>query len=325
MQCTEDGLGLSAAAPEVEWLESHAIQSTTEPRRNRSATTKKLSRASFPRSGTADTAVLPTTADTPAVPPLRRLPQLHEHDEHHHVAEHDAPLPRQPEVLEHLRVEHGDVYDGEGDDETEDDRPEEELVLVHGLEHRRRAGPAIVHGEHALVGVLDLEREDEQKESERGERRAARAVHEVAARRTLVAAGREVLEPARGRGVGDDHEGLEGQDALEDAVDELVDDEVAREDAGFRVAGRALQDVGLGLFEAEAERKRGRGDEVGPEDFQGGEREDGGSVGVLERETAEQEHDLGQVGGQEMEEELRLISKGSVMPHGMFSPFRYCH
>lgn len=63
----------------------------------------------------------------------------------------------------------------------------------------------------------------------------------------------------------------------------------------------------MGIFKTEAEGEEGRGDEIGPEDFEGREGEDGDTIIVLEGETDEEEDDLGDVGDQEVEQELGLL------------------
>jgi hypothetical protein len=63
----------------------------------------------------------------------------------------------------------------------------------------------------------------------------------------------------------------------------------------------------LAFFEAEPDGEEGGGDEVDPQNFDRGEREDGVRVEVFEREADEEEDDLGDVGDEEMQEELRLF------------------
>lgn len=62
--------------------------------------------------------------------------------------------------------------------------------------------------------------------------------------------------------------------------------------------------VFLGFFETETDGEEGGRDEVGPENLDGGEREDGVVVIVFEGEADEEEDDLGDVGDEEMHEEL---------------------
>ncbi|CAG8957894.1 hypothetical protein HYFRA_00000234 [Hymenoscyphus fraxineus] len=102
------------------------------------------------------------------------------------------------------------------------------------------------------------------------------------------------------RGVDDGDEGEETEDPCAGAVEHLVDDEFAGEDAGFEGARGTRHDVCLGFFHAEAEGEEGGGDHVDPEDFEGGEGEDGGAGGVFEGEGDEEEDYLGDVGDEEV-------------------------
>merc|ERR1712078_99178 len=93
---------------------------------------------------------------TPKPKALNGLPRLNEGNVEHDATSNNPPLPCQTTVLEHLRVEDGNVDEGEGDEEAGNHRPEQELVVVDGLENRQGAGIALVHGEQRAVEVLDF-------------------------------------------------------------------------------------------------------------------------------------------------------------------------
>ena len=166
-----------------------------------------------------------------------------------------------------------------------------------------------MHVEQRPREMLGLPRRDQQQERQRGKRRRPRAEGDVARGRVLLVA--VITQPVGPvHSIGDAGEGGETQAAHGGAVDELVDDQLAREDADGQVVRRALHDVGLGVFDAKAEGQKGRGHQVGPEDLERGEGEDGDAVGVFEGEADEEQKDLGDVGDEEVEKELRLCVLG---------------
>lgn len=151
--------------------------------------------------------------------------------------------------------------------------------------------------------MLDFPGRDEEEQRDGRVGRGAGTEHHVAGVVVaLVTAGAEVA--AAGTDVGDDGEGEEAESAHEEAVDEFVGYELLGEDTGFDVVWGAQHAVFLGLFETETDGEKGGRDEVGPEDLDGGEREDGVVVIVFEGEADEEEDDLGDVGDEEMHEEL---------------------
>jgi hypothetical protein len=117
--------------------------------------------------------------NTQLEPSLASLPHLNEADIYNNTASNDTPLPCKTLVLEHLGVEVGDIHDREDHDEAGNNGPEEELVVVDGLEHREGASGTLIHVEEAAVEVLHLPCCDEQQESQRGEGRGTSAVNKV--------------------------------------------------------------------------------------------------------------------------------------------------
>lgn len=112
-------------------------------------------------------------------PSLASLPHLNKDDIYNNTASDDTPLPRKTLVLEHLCVEVWDIHDREDHDKTGNNGPEEELVVVDGLEHREGAGGTLVHVEETAVEVLHLPCCDEQQESQGGEGRGTSAVNKI--------------------------------------------------------------------------------------------------------------------------------------------------
>lgn len=221
------------------------------------------------------------------IPPLDRLPALHNSQVHHHAASHKAPLPGDTDMLEHGSVHHRQVDNGEGQNEASNSSPKEKPIPPHRLEHGERT-PMLLrqHVEQAPREVFALPRRDEQQERERRVCRRAGAEHGRAA--LVVPRVAAVAEPVRRharRGVRDRSEGGQADEAHGGAVDELVDDELLGEDADAEVVRGPLHHVGLGFLEAETQGKEGRGDEVGPEDLDGGEGEDRATGSILEAET----------------------------------------
>lgn len=238
-------------------------------------------------------------------PPLDSLPSFNEGDVHDDTARNNTPLPGEPLVLEHVDVDHGDVHDGEGNQEARDDGPEEEAVVVDGLEDGQRAGPALVHVEETSVEVLDLPGRNEEEEAQRRERGSSGAEDAVAAGAfVLVAAlGKCVVAVPRGSVV-NEHKRTEAERSHEASIDELIADQVLGEDTRAKTAGRATQDIRSSFLETESECQRRRGDQVGPKNLQRRKREYGYSASILEAKTDEEKNNLGQVGREKMKKEL---------------------
>ena len=100
--------------------------------------------------------------------------------------------------------------------------------------------------------------------------------------------------------VDDSDETQETENASPSSVEHFIGDEFPGEDADFEVSGRADHDVCLRFFHTETQGEEGGGYHVYPEDFKGGEREDGGAVGVFEGEGDEEEDYLRDVGDEEV-------------------------
>lgn len=203
----------------------------------------------------------------------------------------------------HLAVDDRDVDDREGREQASQHGEEEEFVLPDGVDDGEGAGLLFgVHVEQAAGQVLRLQGHDREQDGEDAVRRAASAVRQIT--RLIEALVAVVTQIAIADTVGDDDVGHETEDAHESAVDELVDDELLGEDAGFEAVRRAGHDVRAGFFQAQADGEEGGRDQVGPQDFDGGEREDGALVAILEGEADEEEDDLRNVRDEQVEQEL---------------------
>ena len=177
--------------------------------------------------------------NTQPKPPLDGLPRLNQRNIHNHTPSDDAPFPRQSYVLKNVNVDRGDVDDREGDEEAGDDGPEEESVVVDGLENRKRPGPPLVHVEEAAVEVFHLPGGNEEEEANCREGSSASTVDAVAAgAMVIVAALWEVVISVAGGSVIDEHESAEAERSHARSVDELVADQVLGEDAGAKTARR---------------------------------------------------------------------------------------
>lgn len=209
-------------------------------------------------------------------------------------------------MLEDLGVQVRYVDKREGHDETSNDGPEEELVVVDGAEDGEGAVPARVHGKQTAVEVLHLPGGDQEKEADSGKCGSAGPEDELATGAgVLVAASREIMETFAGATKGDKHEDHETDGAHACTVDELIADKILGEDTSAEGARGTFEDIRLRLLETETKGQGRRGYQVGPQNLEGREREDGVLRGVLERETYQEQDDLGQVGSQKMEEELK--------------------
>jgi len=166
---------------------------------------------------------------------LGPLPGLDAAEEQGRLDEDDAPLPRDPGVLEHDVVDDRDVQDREDGDEAGDDRPEEELVAP-GVVHPLREVPLGLglHAEEGAAHVDHLPGEEEREPGETDEGRRARAEYQVTLRRVVsVAASTEVAVAKAPHHQG---EGREAERGCPDAVDEDVDDDLPGEDTLFLCA-----------------------------------------------------------------------------------------
>src|SRR5687768_7988844 len=85
-----------------------------------------------------------------AKPSFRCLPDFQQPNVRSNTAEDDAPLPCDSLVLEDQNVELRNVDKREYKQEAGDHGPEQEFVMVDGLEHGERTTPAFIHGEETL-------------------------------------------------------------------------------------------------------------------------------------------------------------------------------
>lgn len=151
--------------------------------------------------------------------------------------------------------------------------------------------------------MLDFPGCDEKQQSNGRVSCCASAEHNLACVIIAFVAARAETATARAD-VGDDSEGEETQSTHEETVDKLVGDEFGGEDALLHIVRWAVHAVFLRFLESKTDGEEGRGDEVDPENFNGGEGEDGVVVLVFEGKTDKQEDDLGDVGNEQMHQEL---------------------
>lgn len=182
-------------------------------------------------------------------PPLGRLPNFEERNVHNDATRDDTPLPRETLVLKNVDVDLGNVDDGEGDEKAGDDGPEEETVVVDGLEDGERTGPAFVHVEETAVKVLDLPGGNQEEEAQSRERGSSGAEHAVTARAgILIAALRHVVVSLSRGSVVDKHESAQAERAHAASIDELIADEVLGENSRTKTARWATQNVRRSFF-----------------------------------------------------------------------------
>lgn len=188
---------------------------------------------------------------TNSEPSLHSLPTLHHAQVDHNTSRDNAPFPANAHVLEDNFIDHGQIDQRECQHEARHSSPKEELVSPDGLENRQRAAVLLrVHVEQAAGEVLGLPRGDEQQEREDGVGGCAGAEDDVA--RVVVARVAAVAERVTGLRDAAEHDRREHAQADEPhgrAVDELVDDELAREHADPQVVRRPLHHVRLGFFQ----------------------------------------------------------------------------
>lgn len=174
-------------------------------------------------------------------PSLARLPGLDESNVYDNGGGDNAPLPANGRVFEDDAVDDGDVDYRESDEEADDDGPEEKGVAQDGADDGERARELLrVHGEEGAGEMLDLPGRDQQQEAKRGKGGRARAVHGLThVREPLVALRRAAQGHGRLPGpVGHEGKGEDAKGAHEEAVHELVDDDLLCEDAYAEVVGR---------------------------------------------------------------------------------------
>ena len=164
--------------------------------------------------------------------PLTPLPRLDAREEQRRLNKHNSPLPRNPRMLEHHIVNHGDIQDRERKHESRHDPKEEELVPPHVHHPLREIQLGLgLHAEEAAPHVHHLPGEEEREPGHADEGGCARAEHCVAfARVVAVAAGGEV---AVAPGEEDEREGGEAERGHPDTVDDGVDDDFPGEDSLF--------------------------------------------------------------------------------------------
>lgn len=172
-------------------------------------------------------------------------------------------------MFEHHVIDNGDVDDGKADHESSRHRAKQKLVLPHRLENGQWARVLLgMHVEQRPGEVLRLPCRDQQQKSQRSESRRSRPECHATLRRP-------VLIATLAESVGTRHavcyagEGRQTETAHGCAVDELVDNQLPRENANLQVVRRTLHHVRLSIFETETEGEEGGGDEIGPEDFEG--------------------------------------------------------
>lgn len=156
-------------------------------------------------------------------------------------------------MLKDLSVEMRNVDEREGNEETSNDGPEEELVVVNSAEDGEWALPAWVHSEETAVEVLHLPRGNQEQEADSGERGGARPENKLAAAlEVLVTTNRQSVEARTGAGICDKHEDHETDRTHAGTVDKLITYKILGENAGAKRTRGTFEDIRLRLFETKS-------------------------------------------------------------------------
>ncbi|KAF4508163.1 hypothetical protein G6O67_004578 [Ophiocordyceps sinensis] len=238
---------------------------------------------------------------------LAQLPELDARHKDNGEAHGQRPFPRDTRVLEERCVEKGNVHDREHGQTTQDDGPEQELVGVEVLEDGKRAVVVGVEPEHGPPQALKLPRRDENQPSQLGKRGSSRPEDgDAGFGKVGVAVKAQVAVVGA---VDDDDKGAHGADAHDDAVHDHVDNDLVGEDAALLVLRRLAHHVRRRLLAAQAKGRKRRRHHVDPDDLQRRHGEDGEASPVHEAEPGNQENDLADVGGEQVQHKLLDIVK----------------
>ena len=253
----------------------------------------------------------PLRVPPPEENPLGKLPRLHAREKQTRADKHNPPLPRYPLVFKHSLVDDGDIKQGEEGDEADHDGPEEELVapdVVHPL--RQVELGAGLHAEKRAAHVNHFPRQEQREPRQTRKRRGAGAKDNVA--RVVVRVVAILTELAAAEAKHDQRKGRQTQRSDPQPVHDHVDEELHCENSRLERLGRAAENVGHGALETQAHVGHARRGHDDPDDFDGRQGEDGELVGILEREADEEGRGLGDVFGQDVEDEFLDIVKDAT-------------
>lgn len=221
-------------------------------------------------------------------------------DEDH--TEHNSPLPLERSNLEHLVVDDWNVDDGEGRKHEDDGAPKENLVVEQ------------VDLEDTAGKVLALERMNHEDNDERGKAGRSGLVDWVTDVTVLLVT--QHTEFSGEVTPKDNNKVDQGQRTHKEPVEDQVNEEFEREDL-VECLWRLFHSISGGGLEAQRKGWWTRSERVDPESSDGGEREDGLSIVVLESKTDHQDDDFSQVSGKQVEQEFGQVSEnGSTFTNG---------
>lgn len=251
-------------------------------------------------------ASLATEEDT-----LDELPSFDTTEEEAGGDEDNGPLPGNTLVLEDGVADDGDVLDREESNDTEDNGPEEELVapdVVHPLSEVELGAGLHAEERSSLVNHLPGQEEGEPgKTSKGGGTSLEHSLTAVAV--SVVAFGTEVTIA---KGVHAEDESAQAKGGDPDTIDGRVDNKFQGENTSLERDGGSFHDTSDGTLETETHVGKTGGGHDDPHDLDGGDREDGETRVVLEDKTDKQDNSLGDVGGEDVEDELLDVVKDTA-------------
>lgn len=229
------------------------------------------------------------------------LPGFHARNKHKHADNGRRPLPGDSLVLEHVRVQAGDVHSGEDGEEGDGDRPEQELILPDVREEGERPCVVRIDPEHTSSHGLEFPGRDQDQPGEFGKYGRTCTEHDIA---RLVVLAVAVLTQSVGTGTVDDEDKRhQAARALDGAIHQHVRDQFPGEDALPVVMRWTLHDIRRGFFTAEAKCGKRRREHVDPQNLERREREHTESRLILESQSTDEQDDLADVGGEQVQDE----------------------
>lgn len=236
-------------------------------------------------------------------PSLDHLPRLNRTDVNNNSTKRHTPLPRDTPMLKHLLVDNRQIHNRKHEYQTRHNREEQEPVTpecredTQGFRHIEvRVG---IHVEKTSREVFDFPRRNEQQQRNSRIRRGPGPEDNTTRLIKPFITPTSQITPTRTH-ICHNRKTKQAQRPHEEAVDEFIRDEFLGEDTGLHIMRGPQHAVFLALFETETDGEEGGGDEVYPENFDGGEGKDGVGIAVFEGEAYEEEDDLGDVGDEEV-------------------------
>ena len=220
---------------------------------------------------------------------LDNLVHLTESHKHNHGNRHNSPLPGKVAMDEDVGGDGLDVQNDDEGDESEDNGSRQPVVIEPLDEEDRGTLGTDVVG-------MDHETHVENREGSGTGGPDNVAVGSRVAVAVVTAVSEAVVDA-----IGNEHEGHKGAGSKEQAVEEGIGDKLLGEEAV--TVGANVENGLLGLVKGETSSWGRAGEHVKPEDFDGGQNEDGTTL-VLDGESKDQNDDLGDVSGQQMDNEL---------------------